>query len=69
MSRPIDIPAYPNAAGILLAWNIAVEHDSRAPIAELANHLTYEPWKLHYADATKVVAAALKQYNGKGDPA
>lgn len=68
MSRPISIPEYPNAAGILLAWNVAVTNDSRAPIAELATVLTGEPWKLHYADATKVVAKALAQHNGKGDP-
>lgn len=64
-----SIVDYPNAAGILLAWHVAVTNDSRSPIAELATALTGEPWKLHYADATKVVAAALKQYNGKGDPA
>jgi hypothetical protein len=58
---------YPNAAGIQLAWAIAVEHESQAPIAEIATHLTYEPWHLDYADATRVVAAALRKPDTEGE--
>lgn len=69
MSQPIRIPEYPNAAGILLAWHIAVSHDSPAPFIQIADVLTGEPWNLHHADALTVVAKALAQHNGKGDPA
>lgn len=58
---------YPNEAGIRLAWWIAVQHDSPAPIAELAGALGRPPWNLHYTDATKVVAAALRQPTREGD--
>lgn len=65
--KPLEVADYPNAAGILLAWNIAAEHDSPAPIAEIANHLTFAPWNLHYADATRVVATALRQTTPQGE--
>jgi hypothetical protein len=68
VTRLRSLTDYPNAAGILLAWRVATEHNSRQPIAELATELTREPWQLHYSDATKVVAAALKPHNGKGEP-
>lgn len=58
---------YPNAAGIRLAWHIAAAHDSRAPIAEIAQVLTGEPWHLEYADATQVVAAALRKPDTEGE--
>jgi hypothetical protein len=67
MSRPIAITEYPNAAGIRLAWLVAVEHDSRAPIAELASQLGRPPWNLHYTDATTVVASAIRKQAREGD--
>jgi hypothetical protein len=69
VSEPVKLADYPNAAGILLAQRVAVALDSRAPIVLLADILCGEPWQLDYPDATRVVAAALRQYNGKGDPA
>jgi len=62
----LTVADYPNAAGILLAWHVATAHDSRSPIAEIATVLTGEPWRLHYADATRVVATALRQTTTPG---
>ena len=67
MSRPVRLPEYPNRAGIRLAWRIAVAHDSRAPIVEIATALTDGPWRMHYHDATTVVARALDQPTREGD--
>lgn len=58
---------YPNAAGIQLAWHIAAAHDSPAPIAEIAQVLTGEPWNLDYHDAAQVVAAALRKPDTEGE--
>lgn len=63
---PLAVADYPNAAGVLLAWHVAANHNSRSPIAEIATVLTGEPWHLHYQDATKVVAAALRQSSPHG---
>jgi hypothetical protein len=64
---PVTVADYPNRAGIQLAWRIAVAHDSRAPIVEIATALTDGPWRMHYNDATQVVAAALNQPAREGD--